>query len=320
MGAALSFSRRMSHLRINIASMAESFAAQHVLLSLLLLPPVLMVLSHDKGRRDTFGRSSDWQRLWYSNFEEFQKLAEPLFDNNTVTNLTVQLGGNAFLHCRVRNLGERTFRSFLQISWVRRRDWHILTSGMLTYTNDERFQVLHTEGSDDWTLQIKYVQRRDNGTYECQVSTGTGILSYFVNLHIVIPEAFILGNGEYHIEQGSTISLVCIIEKSPSPPQYVFWFHNEKMINYDTARGGITVQTEPGPKTHSRLTIREARLGDSGNYTCSASNTEAASIYVYVSEGDKMAAIQKRKTSSAPSLYSPGVLMASLLVMASIVR
>jgi hypothetical protein len=57
-----------------------------------------------------------------------------------------------------------------QISWVRRRDWHILTSGMFTYTNDERFQVLHSEGSDDWTLQIKFVQKRDNGTYECQVS------------------------------------------------------------------------------------------------------------------------------------------------------
>ncbi|KAK3916177.1 Zwei Ig domain protein zig-8 [Frankliniella fusca] len=54
------------------------------------------------------------------------------------------------------------------VSWVRRRDWHILTSGTNTYTNDERFQALHPEGSDDWTLQIKYVQRRDNGTYECQ--------------------------------------------------------------------------------------------------------------------------------------------------------
>lgn len=61
--------------------------------------------------------------------------------------------------------------TLFQISWVRRRDWHILTSGMFTYTNDERFQVLHGEGSDDWTLQIKYVQKRDNGTYECQVHT-----------------------------------------------------------------------------------------------------------------------------------------------------
>lgn len=60
-----------------------------------------------------------------------------------------------------------------QVTWVRRRDWHILTTGISTYTNDERFQVLHPEGSDDWTLQIKYVQRRDNGTYECQVSAAS---------------------------------------------------------------------------------------------------------------------------------------------------
>jgi Immunoglobulin domain len=73
--------------------------------------------------------------------------------------------------------------------------------------------------------------------------------------------------------------------QSPSPPQYVFWYHNDRMINYDTARGGISVETEPGPKTHSRLIIRDAHETDSGNYTCSASNTEPASIYVFVSEG-----------------------------------
>lgn len=58
---------------------------------------------------------------------------------------------------------------FLQISWYRRRDWHILTTGKTTFSNDERFHVLHTDGSDEWTLQIKFVQKRDNGTYECQV-------------------------------------------------------------------------------------------------------------------------------------------------------
>lgn len=57
------------------------------------------------------------------------------------------------------------------------------------------------------------------------------------------------------------------------------------MINYDTARGGITVDTVPGPRTQSRLTIRDTNDADSGNYTCSASNTEPASIYVFVSEG-----------------------------------
>ncbi|RZF41348.1 hypothetical protein LSTR_LSTR000062 [Laodelphax striatellus] len=265
---------------------------------LLLATLVPTTIQHKMKRELGKGDSTEWQQLWYSNFEEYQRLTEPSFDNNTVSNVTVQLGGTAFLHCRVRNLGERT------ISWVRRRDWHILTSGVFTYTNDERFQVLHAEGTDDWTLQIKYLQKRDNGTYECQVSTGTGIMSHFVNLHIVVPEAYIVGSGEHHIDLGSVISLVCMIDKSPQPPQYVFWFHNNRMINYDTARGGISVETESGPKTQSKLTIRDAHDVDSGNYTCSASNTEPASVFVFVSEGDKMAAISRRKSSSGSDVIA----------------
>ncbi|OXU30213.1 hypothetical protein TSAR_014967, partial [Trichomalopsis sarcophagae] len=132
------------------------------------------------------------------------------------------------------------------------------------------------------------------------VSRSTGILSHFVNLNIVTPEAFILGSEEHHVDVGSIINLVCIIEKSPTPPQYVFWYHNNRMINYDVARGSVTVQTDPGP-TQSRLEIRHAIESDTGNYTCSASNTKPASIFVFVTEGkyicDKMAAILRRKTS-----------------------
>jgi len=58
---------------------------------------------------------------------------------------------------------------FLQVSWVRRRDWHILSSGVLTYINDGRFRVFHSEKSDDWDLRISPVSKVDNGTYECQV-------------------------------------------------------------------------------------------------------------------------------------------------------
>ncbi|XP_073971278.1 lachesin-like isoform X2 [Rhodnius prolixus] len=263
-----------------------------------------------KGKKGTNGVSPrSTGDLWYSSFDEYQRLTEPTFDNNTVVNNTVQLGGTAFLHCRVRNLGERT------ITWVRRRDWHILTSGVFTYTNDERFQVLHSEGSDDWTLQIKYVQKRDNGTYECQVATSAGIMSHFVNLDIVVPEAFIVGATEYHVVLGGTINLVCVIEKSPTPPQYVLWYHNSKMINYDTSRGGVQVRTEQGQKTESHLTIHDSKYSDSGNYTCSASNTQPAYIHVFVSEGDKMAAISRRKSSSSGAIISAAVWYIALPVL-----
>jgi hypothetical protein len=52
------------------------------------------------------------------------------------------------------------------------------------------------------------------------VATGAGTMSHYFNLHIVVPAAFILGSGEYHIGEGSTISLVCIIENVSTPQQH----------------------------------------------------------------------------------------------------
>lgn len=65
------------------------------------------------------------------------------------------------------------------------------------------------------------------------------------------------------------------------------------MINYDNTRGSVTVQTDPGP-TQSRLTIRQAVETDTGNYTCSASNTKPASIFVFVTEGKYKQHVSKR--------------------------
>ncbi|GLG97329.1 Uncharacterized protein GBIM_04107 [Gryllus bimaculatus] len=78
------------------------------------------------------------------------------------------------------------------------------------------------------------------------------------------------------------------------------------MINYDNVRGGVTVSTEPGPKTHSRLIINQATRADSGNYTCRASNTEADTIYVFVSKGDNTAAIQRQESGASEALRRPG--------------
>ena len=44
-----------------------------------------------------------------------------------------------------------------------------------------------------------------------------------MELKVETPEAFILADEEYHIDTGSSLSLVCIIEKATEPPAYVFW-------------------------------------------------------------------------------------------------
>ncbi len=55
-----------------------------------------------------------------------------------------------------------------------------------------------------------------------QVTLDDGrIRSRRAELKVVTPEAFILAEEEYHIDRGSSLSLVCIIEKATTPPQSV---------------------------------------------------------------------------------------------------
>ncbi|XP_037813583.1 uncharacterized protein LOC119604801 [Lucilia sericata] len=101
----------------------------------------------------------------------------PYFDFDVPRNITVTVGQTGFLHCRVERLGDK------DVSWIRKRDLHILTAGSTTYTSDQRFQVLRPESSGNWTLQIKYPQPRDSGIYECQINTEPKMsLSYTFNV------------------------------------------------------------------------------------------------------------------------------------------
>lgn len=74
--------------------------------------------------------------------------------------------------------------SISQVSWVRHRDIHLLTVGIDTYTSDGRFVASHYPRTEDWTLQVKSPQRRDSGTYECQVST-TPPIGHSMHLSVV---------------------------------------------------------------------------------------------------------------------------------------
>ncbi|KAL9707199.1 hypothetical protein quinque_010717 [Culex quinquefasciatus] len=205
------------------------------------------------------------------------------FETENLTTVSSQVGSIAVLPCVVRNIGEGV------VSWIRRKDYHLLTIGVTTYSSDERFNIIRSEDSEEWPLQIKYVQLRDAGLYECQVSTHPPT-SIFVQLDVVEAKAEIFGPSEKYLKPGSTLRLTCRVVKSNEPPLYIFWYHNNRMINYDVHRG-VNVSTEADNR-YSELVITHTNTLNSGNYSCVSNNAVAASTLVHILNGENPAAMQ----------------------------
>ncbi|XP_014216955.2 contactin-2, partial [Copidosoma floridanum] len=234
----------------------------------------------------------------------------PHFDLSMSSNFTGLKGKTVHLVCKVKNLGNRT------VSWVRHRDIHLLTVGRYTYTSDQRFEAIHLPHSEEWTLKIRYADCRDAGIYECQIST-TPPMGHPIYLTIVEPETMITGEDDYYVNKGSTINLTCIVRYAPEPPPKMTWTHNDEEINFDSPRGGISLVTEKGPETTSRLMIQRASKRDSGTYTCKPSNADARSIKVHVVNDEHPAAMHHGdgSTSYARTLSLPLLILVSANLM-----
>ncbi|XP_077290334.1 defective proboscis extension response 4 [Arctopsyche grandis] len=206
------------------------------------------------------------------------------------------------MHCRVRNLADRA------VSWIRKRDLHILTVGGLAYSSDGRFSSLHADGSDEWALRVASAQPRDSGIYECQVSSEPKISQAF-RLNVVVSRAEIMGSPELFVRSGSDINLTCVVKHTPDPPSFIYWYHDGAVVNY-AARGGVSVETERKTRT-SRLLVARAGPTDSGNYTCSPSTSDSASVVVHVLSGERPAAMQ---TGGASLLHLPQALIVALIL------
>lgn len=120
-----------------------------------------------------------------------------------------------------------------------------------------------------------------------------------------------------YLTPGSALRLQCRVVQNTEASEYIFWYHDNRMINYDIDRG-INVSTEPGKSTplsptttttqsdhaalhscascvfrfsladfqSSELTIQRTRREHSGNFTCVASNTQPASVLVHIFKGE----------------------------------
>jgi len=229
----------------------------------------------------------------------------PNFDTDLPQDVSGVVGQAAYLTCRVFDRENRT------ISWIRHKDLHILTVGRYTYTADLRYQSIYNPATDEWILQIKYLQKKDSGMYECQVSTQP-VRSFFVRLNILdelpsdklvsdqssnagqhnekkVPEAVIEGGTEVHVESGSTLNLTCVVKHSTEQPHYLLWYHKDQTIDYMSPRGGISVmnsESESGGQQTSTLLLYQVQQSDSGKYSCRPSNAELTSIEVFIIEDE----------------------------------
>ncbi|KAK7079148.1 hypothetical protein SK128_008968, partial [Halocaridina rubra] len=76
-------------------------------------------------RRSSF---LEWKEL-----TDLPEIEHPTF-LNTPSIVVAKMRDSAFLPCSVANLGDKS------VTWMRKRDLHILTAGILTYSADERFK------------------------------------------------------------------------------------------------------------------------------------------------------------------------------------
>ncbi|KAL2731941.1 neural cell adhesion molecule 2-like isoform X1, partial [Vespula squamosa] len=165
------------------------------------------------------------------------------------------------------------------ITWIRRKDKQLLTLGKLTYSIDTRFVVL--QDKPNWNLLIKNVKQEDAGIYECHIQTEP-VRQQLIRLNVTDAYSVIPGSPDLHVKQGSNLRLECRLMAFAETPSFIFWYRDDRMINYDNEPGVKIEATKNG----SVLLVGKVRLSHGANYTCLPSNARPTYIMIHVIEED----------------------------------
>lgn len=130
----------------------------------------------------------------------------------------------------------------------------------------------------------------------------------FLLLVFAEARAEIIGPSLRYLTPDSTLRLICRVVQSTETVAFLFWYHDERMINYDP---GINITTEAGEllslvvcdcqsgtahdrvvfsftdNQYSELTILRAAKKNSGNYSCVPSNSQPANVLVHIFKGKR---------------------------------
>ncbi|XP_046399285.1 uncharacterized protein LOC124165804 [Ischnura elegans] len=270
-------------------------------------PPHINLPSHHHGGSSRFG---------------------PYFEEGADgSNVTARLGSTVRLDCKIGMLQDKT------VTWLHRKDdaIHLLTVGRQAYSSDSRFSLAYRY-PNNWRLQILFVNRRDEGLYECQVATHPPRIRQ-VFLRVTAPVLKIVDENHHEVleryyKAGSEVELTCLAseleegdgaaEESGAAEQRhqggaatpaatpagaegvagrVLWRHGDSAISHNTSGRGVGVNvSEDGRSVAVTLTLEAARKGDGGNYTCSVGGLSSATVAIHIlndsSTGELPAAVQ----------------------------
>lgn len=237
-----------------------------------------------------------------------------LSPNNT--ELLAHQGSSVTLSCRLTKSP-----NFGMVTWSRRllseKSLQVLSIADFTHINDQRFLIAKKPQDNDWQLQIKSVTSYDSGEYQCQATTHPPSL---ISIMLSVVDAFAeiqvedksvkKSNKDHHengnepnekfIKKDSQLKLNCYLRKATEKPLYIFWYHNNSMVNYSPDTGRKVVRHQDG--WGSTLLITKAAAHDGGNYTCAPHNIHPDSVLVTIMDGEgKSAAVHRDEASSADS-------------------
>jgi len=285
----------------------------------------------------------DWQKgsedpgTFQKYEKELRQLANLPYFSRVQTNVSVRLGENAYLPCRVKQL-----RDSYMVTWMRVADVSVLSVGAFTFSSDSRFSVIHVPrpriNADDWTLGITNSQMKDSGLYECSVNTLPKI-SHVVTLNVTEmtmqdspytapsprpvmisqsdvstelapgPISSISGPKIQYVSSGSTVGLECRITGLTSPPQSLYWKRGSRVLTAKE-RPGISLESEkvPGIST-ARLFLSHVTTQDSANYSCMSDLARPATVVLVVTRDYSLGSALVALGGSSPLPSLPFLLL-----------
>jgi len=202
--------------------------------------------------------------------------------DSNMTVIYTYSGATAHIDCGVNMLGSDNV-----ISWVRKRDLHILSIASITYTADRRFSCTPSEDNSVWRLSIQSAHIDDSGQYECQISTEPKISKVF-RLNVTDAVSKIQSGPSMYVKEGSALNLTCVFSGHVTSANHIYWYRDNQLLNSAT-RGGVSIVSNK-VSGWSNLVLFKTLSSDSGVYRCQPSNARKDEVLVNIIKDGDLAA------------------------------